>query len=32
MKLGRIANILKDTVRIEYKLDSLEKWFGRKVE
>lgn len=32
MKLGGIAKMLKDRVRIEYNLDRLEKWFGRKVE
>lgn len=32
MKLGGIADMLKDTARIEDNLGRLEKWFGRRVE
>lgn len=31
-KLGGIAQMFKDTARIEYSLGRLEKCFGRKVE
>lgn len=31
-KLGGIADMFKDTARIEYSLGRLEKCFGRKVE